>query len=79
MTVLDAPAALAYLQGEAGSDVVEGVLDGGAQIGAANFSEVAQKVLAAGRDWDLVEALLPSYGLEVLPVTTADAVAAAKL
>ena len=71
--VLDASAVLAYLTGEAGADVVEARLGDGAVCGAANWSEVAQKVLAAGRDWDLPRALLLSYGLAVAPVTPADA------
>ena len=35
---------------------------------AANWSEVAQQVLAAGGDWGLVRALLLSYGLLIEPV-----------
>jgi PIN domain nuclease of toxin-antitoxin system len=72
VTVFDASALLAWLQGEAGADVVEEHLEGGGHCGAANWSEVAQKVLAAGRDWDLVRSLLTSYPLEVEPVTGAD-------
>ncbi len=71
--VVDASAVLAYLQGEAGTDVVEARLADGARCGAANWSEVAQKVLCAGRDWDLAGALLISYGLEVEPVMVDDA------
>ena len=70
--VVDASALLAYLLGEPGADLVEGVLDDGARCSAANWSEVAQKVLAAGRDWDLARALLLSHGLAVEPVTAAD-------
>lgn len=75
--VLDASALLAFLQGEAGADQVEEQLVEGGLCGAANWSEVAQKVLAAGRDWDLSSALLTSYGVVVEPVTTDDAEAAA--
>lgn len=71
--VLDASALLAFLQGEPGADVVEGRLGDGAVCGAANWSEVAQKVLAAGRDWELSRALLSSYQLDVEPVTVGDA------
>lgn len=53
------------------SEVVEGALDG-AVCGAANWSEVAQKIRAAGRDWDLASALLVSYGVGVKPVMQAD-------
>jgi ribonuclease VapC len=71
--VFDASALLAFLQGEDGADTVEqGLVDGGA-CGAANWSEVAQKVHAAGRDWDLARGLLSSYGLTVEAVVVADA------
>jgi len=69
---------LAFLQGEEGADVVEAGLGAGGLCGAANWSEVAQKVLAAGRDWDLARALLMSYRLAVEPVTMADAEWAAR-
>lgn len=78
MTVLDASAILAFVQGEDGHEAVEAALDGVAVCGAPNWSEVAQKVLAAGRDWDLVRALLESYGVEVEPVGAADAEWAAR-
>jgi PIN domain nuclease of toxin-antitoxin system len=71
--VLDASAILAFVQGEEGADVVEAHLDDDARCGAANWSEMAQKVIAAGRDWDLVRTLLRSYEVEVEPVTESDA------
>lgn len=71
--VLDASAALAYLQGEEGAEVVRDELVAGAVIGAANWSEVAQKVLAADRDWPSARALLDSFGLQIEPVTADDA------
>lgn len=71
--VLDASAVLAFLQDEGGAADVETQLVAGACCGAANWSEIAQKVLAKGRDWDLVRALLVSYELEVEPVTEDDA------
>lgn len=77
-TVLDASAVLAFLQGENGSDVVETALIEGSRCGAANWSEVAQKVLGSGRDWGLARGLLSSYGLRVEPVTEADAERAAR-
>jgi ribonuclease VapC len=76
--VLDASALLAFLQDEDGSDTVELALEDDSFWGAANWSEVAQKVLAAGRDWDLVKALLLSYGLRIEPVSAADAEWAAR-
>lgn len=71
--VVDASALLAMLAGEAGAEAVEARLEDGAVCGAANWSEVAQKVRAAGRDWELARALLLSYELDVEPVTMADA------
>ncbi len=76
--VMDASALLAFLTGEPGADLVEQRLGNGATCGAANWSEVAQKVLAAGRDWDLAEALLLSYGVQVEPVVADDAEWAAR-
>ncbi|HEX5947101.1 MAG TPA: PIN domain-containing protein [Acidimicrobiales bacterium] len=70
--VLDASALLTFLQGEDGSDIVETALAGDPRCGTANWSEVAQKVLAAGRDWSLVRALLTSYPITVDPVTIDD-------
>ena len=65
--VLDASALLAFLQDEPGGDVVEGALVEGARCGAANWSEVARRVLAAGRDWGGARARLASYDLGVEP------------
>lgn len=76
--VMDASAILAFLQGEDGAEVVETALVGGAQCGAANWSEVAQRVLAAGRDWEIARALLTSYGVRIEPVTFEDAEWAAR-
>jgi ribonuclease VapC len=77
-TVLDASALLAFLQGEPGADVVEAAIVDEAICGAANWSEIAQKVQAANRDWELVKALLESYDLSVEPVTITDAELAAR-
>jgi ribonuclease VapC len=73
MTVLDASALLAYLQGEQGGEVVEEALEHGGVCGAANWSEVAQKVRHHGRNWDLARSLLLSDGVRVEAVTEADA------
>jgi PIN domain nuclease of toxin-antitoxin system len=78
MTVIDASALLAFVQGESGADVVEAALDGEAVCSAVNWSEVAQKVLAEDRNWDLVRSLLVSYGLVVEPVVAEDAEWAAR-
>lgn len=77
MNVFDASALLVYLQGEPGSDDVEQALEEGGICGAANWSEVAQKVRAVGGAWELAASLLGSYGVSVEPVTRADAEAAA--
>ncbi|MFS0892983.1 type II toxin-antitoxin system VapC family toxin [Microbacterium sp. 179-I 3D3 NHS] len=76
--VLDASALLAFLQGGPGADRVEELLDG-AIVGAANWSEVAQKVRASGADWGVASGLLLSYDLVIEPVTRADADSAAAL
>lgn len=73
MTVFDASALLAYLGGEPGADDVEAALAEGGRCSTANWSEVAQKVLAAGGNWDLGRALLLSFGIELEPVEISDA------
>lgn len=78
MIVLDASAILAFLHDEQGADRVEESLDESV-VGAANWSEIAQKVTARGADWDQVKALLFSYDLRVEPVTEEDAERAATL
>ncbi|MHB8452915.1 MAG: PIN domain-containing protein, partial [Mycobacteriales bacterium] len=77
MNVFDASALLAFLQAEAGSDVVEEALEAGGACGTANWSEVAQKVRAHGRDWALARALLASYDPHLEPVSVEDAEQAA--
>ncbi len=79
MKVLDASALLAFLQGEAGSEVVAAALEEGACCSAVNWSEAAQKVRSKGRNWDLSRSLLQAYDLEVEVVTEADAERAAEL
>jgi PIN domain nuclease of toxin-antitoxin system len=77
VNVFDASALLAFLQGEEGSATVEENLSAGGTCGTANWSEVAQKVRAHGRDWDLARSLLASYALHLEPVTVDDAEQAA--
>lgn len=77
MSVLDATALLAWLQGEPGADRVEPLL-GDAVVSAANWSEVLQQIRQRGRDADAVGALLRARGLKVEPVTEQDAVVAAR-
>ena len=78
MIVLDASAVLAFLAGEQGSEIVERQLAGGV-IGAANWSEVLQKIRTRGADCDVAAAVLASYGVEVVAVTAEDALVAARL
>jgi len=78
VNVFDASALLTFLQGEPGAAQVEEALGGGGACGAANWSEVAQKVRAHGRNWDLSRSLLVSYGVKVEAVTVADAEWAAR-
>jgi ribonuclease VapC len=78
VNVFDASALLTYLQSEQGATQVEEVLQGGGACGAANWSEVAQKIRAHGRNWDLSRSLLVSYGLKVEAVTATDAEWAAR-
>jgi ribonuclease VapC len=72
VNVFDASALLVFLQGERGSAEVEAALRAGGACGAANWSEVAQKIRARGRNWDLARSLLASYSVHVEPVTAAD-------
>ena len=77
--VLDASALLAFLKGEDGDDVVRSALADAARCSAANWSEVAQWVLAAGRDWPMIRGVvLAGYGVSVEPVLEADAEWAAR-
>jgi ribonuclease VapC len=71
--VIDASALLAFLQGEAGADVVEALFAQDPRCAAVNWSEVAQKVRASGGDWPLARAVLDSYRVRVETSTEADA------
>lgn len=73
MSVVDASVLLAFTLGEDGADRAEALLEEGAHCGAANWAEVAQKVLAGGGNWDLVRALLMSYDLAIEAVSEDDA------
>lgn len=76
--VVDASVVLTWLQDEPGSDEAEPMLMEGL-IGAANWSEVLQKVRQHGAKPGLVGPLLASFGLRVMDVTAEDAEAAAAL
>ena len=79
MTVFDASALLAFLHGENGGDEVERSVRQGGVCGAANWSELAQKIAQFGADWSVAKGLLLSYPLTVEPVTMEDAELAARL
>lgn len=51
----------------------------GAVVGAANWSEIAQKVSARGGAWNEVRALIFNYEVAIEPVTGEDAEFAAEL
>ena len=76
--VIDASAVLLWLQDEPGSDEAERWLMGGV-IGAANWSEVLQKVRQHGAAPDVVAQLLATFGLRVEPVSREDGERAALL
>jgi len=71
MTVLDASAALAFLQGEKGSDVVKQHLSESV-IGAANLAEVLTR-LGGSVERSLAEAILVASGVRTEPVSADDA------
>ena len=77
-TVVDASVVLAWLQDEPGADEAEPLLMEGF-IGAANWSEVLQRVRQHGAPAGVVARLLASFGLTVVEVTRADAEIAAGL
>ena len=76
--VVDALVVLAWLQDEPGADEAEPMLMEGI-IGAANWSEVLQKVRQHGAPAGVVGRLLASFGLRVVEVTADDAAVAADL
>lgn len=80
MNLFDASALLCFLADEPGAERVEQqlVLTSGV-CSAANWAEVAQKLVAREQEWAPARALLLSYGLTVEPVTQTDAEAAAAL
>lgn len=65
--ILDASALLALLQGEPGSERVSEALDNGS-ISAANFSEVAAKLIQFDVPEKEVVSVLRSFDLDIIPV-----------
>jgi ribonuclease VapC len=76
--VVDASVVLVWLQDEPGADEAEPLLMEGL-IGAANWSEVLQKIRQHGADPGVAARLLTSFGLRVADVTAADGLNAANL
>lgn len=79
MNVFDASALLCLVKGEPGADTVRRELENGGSCSAANWSEVAQKILSRRRDWWTQRSILNGFGVKVVPVTIADAERAAEL
>jgi PIN domain nuclease of toxin-antitoxin system len=78
VNVFDSSALLAYLQSEPGAATVRERLGEGGVCSAANWSEVAQKVMASKFSWPSARALLLSFALTIEPVTMDDAEWAAR-
>ncbi len=83
-SVLDASALLAYLNDEAGADLVEDALLRGSAISAVNLAEVLGKLAEVGEDPQNVSENLKQRGLLgrkllVFPLGADDAVMIAKL
>ena len=72
MTVLDASAILALVQGEPGADLVAASLDSGI-LGAANLAEVIGKLVDADIEVVRVRELLAAAGVTIVPVLEQDA------
>ncbi len=82
--VLDASALLAYLNDEAGAQVVEDALAQGSAISAVNMAEVLSKLTEIGEEPDEVTEELQRRGLlggklAVFPLTADDSVVIANL
>lgn len=73
--VLDASAVLAFINEEAGAELVEPYL-GNAAISAANLSEVVAKLVEKGLSEALVRELIEALDLEVVAVSEEQAIAA---
>lgn len=75
---LDASALLAWLNGEAGGEKVEPLLEGSV-ISAVNLSEVLHKGLAAGADVSGLKEDLEALGVGIVDFTAEDAEISASL
>lgn len=73
VTVLDASAILAFLQGELGEDVVRQALQGGAcVVSAANQAEIIAKCLDRGGDADTIALILTELAYSVTDISAED-------
>lgn len=77
MIVLDSSAVLTFLYAEPGQEIVKEALEAG-RISAANWSETLQKIAFHGGDPVRQGDLLTLLGLEIDPLTRADAATAAR-
>jgi PIN domain nuclease of toxin-antitoxin system len=82
--VLDASALLAYLQDEAGSEMVEAALATGAIINAVNYAEVLSRLVDAGQEPATAHRRLRDQGLigdllHILPLDETDSLTIARL
>lgn len=73
LAVLDASAALAFLQRETGRDVVATAIRTGAAISAVNLAEAHSKLRLAGAPSNRILARLRTLGLDVEPFDELDA------
>lgn len=76
--VLDTSALLVWLRGEPGAEVVHELLPN-AIMSAANWSEAFRKLAQRGVDAEAITSRLRTLGIQVEPLTEADAATAANL
>ena len=73
VTILDASAVLAFLQGEPGDDIVRLALQAdNCIVTAANHAEIIAKVLDRGADADAIKAVITQLGYKVIDVSAQD-------
>lgn len=65
--VIDASALLAYFQDEPGADVVAAALTRGVSVSCISWTEVAGKLIGAGKSEQEVEKALADLEMEIMP------------